>query len=308
MSKKETPKENQPIPVAEGAEAPFLLYAGDDGKVHVNVLIHAETLWLPLARIAELFDVQVPGISKHLKNIFDTGELSREATVSKMEIVQTEGGRSVRRHIDYYNLDAIVAVGYRVNSKRATQFRIWATQILTEYIKKGFVLDDERLKQGKRVLGEDYFQELLERVRSIRASERRIYQQITDIFAECSVDYDPRSDITQNFYAMVQNKFHYAIQHKGASYLFSEENLQSAIQRLKNVKYDGLLKTNEAVYDLLTLGVALEQSVEGDVRSFTLNYIDWRNPENNVYHVGVSFFYGKPGEKKPRSKTERGLP
>ena len=291
MSKKETPKENLPIPVAEGAEAPFLLYAGDDGKVHVNVLIHAETLWLPLARIAELFDVQVPGISKHLKNIFDTGELSREATVSKMEIVQTEGGRSVRRHIDYYNLDAIVAVGYRVNSKRATQFRIWATQILTEYIKKGFVLDDERLKQGKRVLGEDYFQELLERVRSIRASERRIYQQITDIFAECSVDYDPRSDITQNFYAMVQNKFHYAIQHKGASYLFSEENLQSAIQRLKNVKYDGLLKTNEAVYDLLTLGVALEQSVEGDVRSFTLNYIDWRNPENNVYHVGVSFFF-----------------
>ena len=211
MNKKDAAKESLPIPVAEGTEAPFLLYAGDDGKVHVNVLIHAETLWLPLARIAELFDVQVPGISKHLKNIFDTGELSRKATVSKMEIVQTEGGRSVRRNIDYYNLDAIVAVGYRVNSKRATQFRIWATQVLTEYIKKGFVLDDERLKQGKRVLGEDYFRELLERVRSIRASERRIYQQITDIFAECSMDYDPRSDITQNFYAMVQNKFHYAI-------------------------------------------------------------------------------------------------
>ncbi|WIM05553.1 MAG: virulence RhuM family protein [Candidatus Nitricoxidivorans perseverans] len=239
MSKKETPKGNLPIPVAEGAEAPFLLYAGDDGKVHVNVLIHAETLWLPLVRIAELFDVQVPGISKHLKNIFDTGELSREATVSKMEIVQTEGGRNVRRNIDYYNLDAIVAVGYRVNSKRATQFRIWATQILTEYIKKGFILDDERLKQGKRALGEDYFQELLERVRSIRASERRIYQQITDIFAECSVDYDPRSDITQNFYAMVQNKFHYAITGQTAA-----EIIHSKADH--NAPYAGLLTWKNA--------------------------------------------------------------
>lgn len=239
MSKKETPSENLPIPVAEGAEAPFLLYAGDDGKVHVNVLIHAETLWLPLARIAELFDVQVPGISKHLKNIFDTGELSREATVSKMEIVQTEGGRSVRRNIDYYNLDAIVAVGYRVNSKRATQFRIWATQILKEYIKKGFVLDDERLKHGKRVLGEDYFQELLERVRSIRASERRIYQQITDIFAECSVDYDPRSDITQNFYAMVHNKFHYAITGQTAAEIIHSKSDH-------NAPYAGLLTWKNA--------------------------------------------------------------
>ena len=190
---------------------PFLLYSADDEKVHVKVLVHAETLWLTLAQIAELFGVQTPGISKHLKNIFESGELSREATISKMETVQIEGDRSVRRGIDYYNLDAIIAVGYRVNSKRATQFRIWATRILKEYIKKGFVLDDDRLKQGKQVFGEDYFRELLERVRSIRASERRIYQQITDIFAECSVDYDPKSDLTQNFYAMVQNKFHYAI-------------------------------------------------------------------------------------------------
>lgn len=210
MSKKSTPPAF-PVPQMEPAKRPFLLYAGDDEKVHVRVLIHGETLWLPLAQIAELFEVQTPGISKHLKNIFESGELDRRATVSKMETVQIEGGRSVQRSIDYYNLDAIIAVGYRVNSRRATQFRIWATQVLKEYIKKGFVLDDERLKQGKQVFGEDYFRELLERVRSIRASERRIYQQITDIFAECSVDYDPKAEITQNFYAMVQNKFHYAI-------------------------------------------------------------------------------------------------
>jgi len=211
MSKKTEPAAPTLAPISAGADTPFLLYAGDDEKVHVRVLVHAETIWLPLAQLAELFGVQTPGISKHLKNIYESGELTREATISKMETVQNEGGREVRRSIDYYNLDAIIAVGYRVNSKRATQFRIWATQVLKEYIKKGFVLDDDRLKQGKQVFGEDYFRELLERVRSIRASERRIYQQITDIFAECSVDYDPKAETTQNFYAMVQNKFHYAI-------------------------------------------------------------------------------------------------
>ncbi len=192
-------------------ETPFLLYTAQDDSVKVRVLVQAETIWLPLAQMAELFGVGVPAISKHLKNIFESGELAREATVSKMETVQTEGGRQVRRTLDYYNLDAIIAVGYRVNSRRATQFRIWATGVLKEYIRKGFVLDDERLKQGKQVFGEDYFRELLERVRSIRASERRIWQQITDIFAECSIDYDPQSEITQDFFATVQNKFHYAI-------------------------------------------------------------------------------------------------
>lgn len=207
-------KPTHPVPQGQppiDGETLFLLYAGDNEKVHVRVLLRDETLWLPLAQIAELFGVQIPGVSKHLKNIFESGELDRGATVSNVETVQIEGGRKVRRNIDYFNLDAIIAVGYRVNSRRATQFRIWATQILKEYIKKGFVLDDERLKQGKRVFGEDYFLELLERVRSIRASERRIYQQITDIFAECSVDYDPKAEVTQNFYAMVQNKFHFAI-------------------------------------------------------------------------------------------------
>lgn len=199
------------VSISGHSETPFLLYSGDDEKVHVKVLLHEETIWLPLAQLAELFQVDKSGISRHLKNIYETGELSQDATVANFATVQTEGGREVKRSIEFYNLDAIIAVGYRVNSRRATQFRIWATQILKEYIKKGFVLDDDRLKQGKQVFGEDYFQELLERVRSIRASERRIYQQITDIFAECSVDYDPKSDLTQNFYAMVQNKFHYAI-------------------------------------------------------------------------------------------------
>lgn len=211
MTKKINPANPNPAAIIGHSETPFLLYGGDDGKIHVKVLMHEETIWLPLAQLAELFNVDKSGISRHLKNIYETGELSQEATVANFATVQIEGGREIKRSIEFYNLDAIIAVGYRVNSKRATQFRIWATQILKEYIKKGFVLDDERLKQGKQVFGEDYFQELLERVRSIRASERRIYQQITDIFAECSVDYDPKSDITQNFYAMVQNKFHYAI-------------------------------------------------------------------------------------------------
>jgi len=211
VTNKETPVAKQAIAVNAGADSPFLLYAGDDEKVHVRALIHAETLWLPQRLMAEVFQTTPDNIGLHLRNIYAEGELAESATAENFSVVQNEGGRAVRRTLRHYSLDAIIAVGYRVSSKRATQFRIWATQILNEYIRKGFVLDDDRLKQGKQVFGEDYFQELLERVRSIRASERRIYQQITDIFAECSVDYDPKSDITQNFYAMVQNKFHYAI-------------------------------------------------------------------------------------------------
>lgn len=192
-------------------EFPFLMYTVEDSDVTVNVIIKDETIWLSQKGMAELFNVEVPAISKHLSNIYAEGELLEESTVSKMEIVQQEGNRQVRRRVDYYSLDAIISVGYRVNSKRATSFRIWATKVLKEYMIKGFALDDERLKQGKTAFGKDYFKELLERVRSIRASERRIWQQITDIFAECSIDYDKDSLITQTFYAMVQNKFHYAI-------------------------------------------------------------------------------------------------
>lgn len=189
----------------------FLIYNSEYENVAVNAVVKDESVWLTQKGMAELFAVEVPAISKHLSNIYAEGELQQSATVSKMEIVQQEGTRNVRRQIDFYNLDAIISVGYRVNSRRATHFRIWATNILKEYMIKGFVLDDDRLKQGKTAFGKDYFKELLERVRSIRASERRIWQQITDIFAECSIDYDKDDPITQAFYAMVQNKFHYAI-------------------------------------------------------------------------------------------------
>ncbi len=189
----------------------YILYSSPEEDVKVMALVKDETIWLTQKAMAELFDVNVPGISKHLKNIYDEGELSESATVSILETVQNENGRSVKRNVSFYNLDAIISVGYRVNSVKATKFRIWATGILKEYIKKGFVLDDERLKQGNAVFGKDYFKELLERVRSIRASERRIWQQITDIFAECSIDYDKDSEITKKFFTTVQNKFHYAI-------------------------------------------------------------------------------------------------
>lgn len=192
-------------------ELQFLIYSTPQEDVKVDVVVKDETIWLTQKAMAMLFDVQVPAINKHLKNIFEEGELEAGATVSNLEIVQNEGGRDVKRVVEFYNLDAIISVGYRVNSAKATSFRIWATKTLKEFIQKGFVLDDERLKQGTNVFGKDYFRELLERVRSIRASERRIWQQITDIFAECSLDYDRHSQTTKDFYAMVQNKFHFAI-------------------------------------------------------------------------------------------------
>lgn len=182
----------------------------DSGKV--QVVIKDETIWCTQKAMAQLFGVGVPAVSKHLKNIFDEGELSPEMTISKMETVINRGKRGeVNEFIDFYNLDAIIAVGYRVSSLKATRFRQWATTILKEYIRKGFAMDDERLKQGTALFGKDYFRELLERVRSIRASERRIWQQITDIYAECCIDYDRNSKTTRDFYAMVQNRFHYAI-------------------------------------------------------------------------------------------------
>jgi len=192
-------------------ELDFIIYREPDGDVKVRATIANDTLWLTQKAMSELFAVGVAAISKHLDNIYEDGELSNEATVSKMEIVQAEGGRQIKRLIDFYNLDAIISVGYRVNSARATKFRIWATGVLKEYIQKGFALDDERLKQASTAFGKDYFRELLDRIRSIRASERRIWLQLTDIFAEISVDYDKNSQLTKEFYASVQNKFHYAI-------------------------------------------------------------------------------------------------
>ena len=192
-------------------EMQFLLYQAEEEQVSVNALIKEDNIWLTQKAMGTLFGCSVSNISVHLRNIYDEGELDKGATVEEISIVAQEGQRSVKRKQIFYNLDAIISVGYRVNSKRATNFRIWATKVLKEYMLKGFVMDDDRLKQGKTAFGKDYFRELLERVRSIRASERRIWQQITDIFAECSIDYDRNSQVTHDFYAMVQNKFHYAI-------------------------------------------------------------------------------------------------
>ena len=193
-------------------EIQYLLYSMPDADGKVQVVIKDETLWCTQKAMAQLFGVGVPAISKHLKNIFAEGELNPDTTISKMETVVNRGIRGeVNELIDFYSLDALIAVGYRVSSLKATRFRQWATKILNEYIKKGFAMDDERLKQGTAVFGKDYFRELLERVRSIRASERRIWQQITDIYAECSTDYDRNSPTTRDFYAMIQNRFHYAI-------------------------------------------------------------------------------------------------
>lgn len=192
----------------------FLMYRTAEEDVSVQAVIHNETIWMTQKGMAELFAVQTPAISKHLKNIFEEGELDEQVVISKMETTTPHGAmpdKTQSKQTQFYNLDAIISVGYRVNSRRATQFRIWATGVLKEYMVKGFAMDDERLKQGRTLFGQDYFRELLERVRSIRASERRVWQQITDIFAECSIDYDKGSQITRTFYAMVQNKFHYAI-------------------------------------------------------------------------------------------------
>ena len=199
----------------------ILLYDNGQDRAFVNVIFKDENFWLTQKAMAELFDVNVPAISKHLQNIYEEHELEQSATISKMETVQNEGERSVKRLLDFYNLDAIIAVGYRVNSKKATRFRQWATKTLKEYIQKGFVLNDEMLKNG-RPFGKDYFDELLERIREIRASERRAYQKIADVFEQCSYDYDKNSETTRAFYSFVQNKLHYAVTGKTAAELIAE--------------------------------------------------------------------------------------
>lgn len=199
----------------------ILLYSNGSDKEYVSVVFKDETFWLTQKAMAELFDVNVPAVSKHLQNIYEEQELSRDATISKMETVRQEGERQVKRTVDFYNLDAIIAVGYRVNSKKATHFRQWATKTLKEYIQKGFVLNDEMMKNG-RPFGKDYFDELLERIREIRASERRAYQKIADVFEQCSYDYDKNSETTKAFYAFVQNKLHYAVTGMTAAELISE--------------------------------------------------------------------------------------
>lgn len=239
MTKDLTPQSNE-----------LIFYSSPNGDVKVEVFFQEETFWLSQKKMAELFGVEVPAISKHLVNIYHTGELDKEATISILETVQQEGGRNVKRKVEFYNLDAIIAVGYRVNSFQATQFRIWATKTLREFIIKGFVMDDGRLKQGSR-FGKDYFEELLERIREIRASERRFYLKITDIYEQCSIDYHKEAEITQTFFKTVQNKLHWATTGKTAAQLISERASSTkpnmGLQTWKNAPKGKILKTDVSI-------------------------------------------------------------
>jgi hypothetical protein len=254
-------------------EQQILFYQSESGNVNLNVTFFNESFWLTQKNIAKLFGVEVPAISKHLANIYESYELKKEATISILETVQLEGKRNVKRNVEFYNLDAIIAVGYRVNSKQATQFRIWATNTLKEFIIKGFVLNDEMLKNGKP-FGKDYFKELLQRIRSIRASERRVYQQITDIFAEYSIDYDKNSETTKNFFAFVQNKFHFAITGKTAAEIIykyvdkSKENL--GLTTWKNSPDGRILKS-----DVLIAKNYLQEKEIKQLERTVSNYFDY---------------------------------
>ncbi len=233
--------------MSEKYTSEIILFSSSDGNVRVEVFYSGETFWLTQKRMAELFDVEVPAISKHLKNIFETEELKDSAVISKMETTAADGKNYVTA---FYNLDAIIAVGYRINSKKATQFRIWATKTLREFIIKGFVLDDERLRQGKR-FGKDYFEELLDRIREIRASERRFYQKITDIYEQCSIDYNKDADVTQTFFKTVQNKLHWAITGKTAAQIIAERANASdpnmGLQTWKNAPQGKILKSDVSI-------------------------------------------------------------
>lgn len=268
-------------------EIQFMLYNLPDNSGTVQAYVENETIWLTQKAMAQLFDVGVPAINKHLGNIYQEGELLPNATISKMEIVQQEGNRQVKREQTFYSLDAIISVGYRVNSRRATLFRQWATRVLNEFIRKGFVLDDDRLKQGNAVFGRDYFRELLERVRSIRASERRIWQQITDIYAECSIDYDRLSPTTKEFYAMVQNRFHYAITghtaaeiiHAGADHTKPHMGLTT----WKNAPEGRILKSDVTVAKNYLTEKEI-RSLERTVTSY-FDYIESQIERGNVFSM-----------------------
>ena len=228
----------------------IIFYSSPTGEVKIQVIFNDETFWLTQKVMAKLFGVEVPAISKHLANIFETNELQKEATLSILETLQNEGDRNVKRKLEFYNLDAVIAVGYRVNSIQATHFRIWATKTLREFIIKGFVLDDERLKQGKP-FGKDYFDELLERIREIRASERRFYLKITDIYEQCSIDYNKNAEITQTFFKTVQNKLHFAISGKTAAQIIAErakaDQPNMGLQTFKNAPHGKVLKGDISV-------------------------------------------------------------
>jgi len=246
-------------------ESNIILYSNENEKVSVDVTFFNDTFWMPQKAIAQLFGVEVPAISKHLANVYESGELEKETTISILETVQIEGKREVKRNVEFYNLDAIIAVGYRVNSKQATQFRIWATQTLKEFIIKGFVLNDEMLKNSKP-FGKDYFDELLERIREIRTSERRLYQKLGDIFEQCSADYNAKAEETKLFYKMVQNKLHFAITGNTAAEIIynradrSKENM--GLTTWKNAPKGKILKTD--------IGIAKNYLAENEITDLNL--------------------------------------
>ncbi len=268
-------------------EIQFILYNLPDNSGLVQAIVQDETIFLTQKAMAELFDVEVNTINYHLKEIFSTGELIEEATIRKIRTVQTEGNRQVERERAFYSLDAIISVGYRVNSQRATLFRQWATRVLNEFIRKGFVLDDDRLKQGNAVFGRDYFRELLERVRSIRASERRIWQQITDIYAECSIDYDRLAPTTKEFYAMVQNRFHYAITgHTAAEIIHAGADHTKPHMGLTTWKYapEGRILKSDVSIAKNYLTEKEIRSLERTVTSY-FDYIEGQIERGNVFNM-----------------------
>lgn len=252
----------------------FLIYQTPNQEIRVDVFLEDETIWMTQKSMGELFSTTPQNITLHLKNIYEVSELIEASTCKEILQVRKEGKRTVERKQKFYNLDAIISVGYRVNSSKATQFRIWATQTLKEYIIKGFVMDDVRLKEGQQVFGKDYFKELLQRIRSIRASERRIYQQITDIFAECSIDYDKNAEITKNFFAFVQNKFHFAITGKTAAEIIyksvdkTKENL--GLTTWKNSPDGRILKS-----DVLVAKNYLEEKEIKQLERTVSSYFDY---------------------------------
>lgn len=257
----------------EKLNSDIILYSTPEGNIRVEVYYEDETFWLSQKRIAELFGVEVNTINYHIKEIFKSGELKENSTIRKFRIVQKEGSREVQREVEFYNLDMIIAVGYRVNSYQATQFRIWATKTLREFIIKGFVLDDERLKQGER-FGKDYFDELLERIREIRASERRFYQKITDIYQQCSIDYDKDSGITQIFFKTVQNKLHWAVTGKTAAELISEradsKKKNMGLKTWRNAPKGKILKS-----DLTVAKNYLEKDEIKELERIVTMYLDY---------------------------------
>jgi hypothetical protein len=276
-----------PNPTLQEQTTEFLLYTASNGAIKVEVLLSNESIWLTQKRMAELFGVGVPAISKHLKNIFNSGELVEEVVVSILETTTEHGaveGLTQTQQVKYYNLDAVISVGYRVNSAQATQFRIWATALIKEYIIKGFAMDDDRLKNG-RFFGKDYFRELLERVRSIRASERRIYQQITDIFAECSINYDPKSETTRLFYSHVQDKFHFAITgHTAAEIIALNADANKPLMGMSTYKNapDGRVLKSDATVAKNYLSEADIKKLERAVSAF-FDYIEGIIERRNTF-------------------------